>query len=225
MKALIHFWLFVALALLPAQGQGILSLAGSPPAAGGGAWGSPTTTLYSTDAEGTGTPAGWTDTGAPNWDATDQFKIGAQSFKVEPGKYSKAPNIDGSEIWLNFWFRAATFPASAQGIFKGFNSGFGATLGVTLSATGELALLDAGVAPATTSAISTDTWVYVSVYYLKGTGANSVGKIAWSTDGSSPSSGAQYATYTNGIAATNIVHTYWSGETVSWYDDISAKAP
>ena len=33
MKSFIHFWLFVALALLPAQGQGILSLAGSPPAA------------------------------------------------------------------------------------------------------------------------------------------------------------------------------------------------
>ena len=36
MKALIHFWLLLSFALLPAQGQGLLSLAGAPPAAGGG---------------------------------------------------------------------------------------------------------------------------------------------------------------------------------------------
>lgn len=35
MKTFIHFWLLLAFALLPVQGQGILSLAGSPPAAGG----------------------------------------------------------------------------------------------------------------------------------------------------------------------------------------------
>ena len=39
MKALIHFWLLLSFALLPAQGQGLLSLAGSPPAAGGGGGG------------------------------------------------------------------------------------------------------------------------------------------------------------------------------------------
>ena len=43
MKALIHFWLLLSFALLPAQGQGLLSLAGSPPAAGGG--GLPTANL------------------------------------------------------------------------------------------------------------------------------------------------------------------------------------
>ena len=37
MKSIIHFWLFLALALLPAHGQGLLSLAGSPPSAGGSA--------------------------------------------------------------------------------------------------------------------------------------------------------------------------------------------
>lgn len=36
MKTLLHFWILLSLALLPAQGQGLLSLAGSPPAAGGG---------------------------------------------------------------------------------------------------------------------------------------------------------------------------------------------
>lgn len=98
MTTFIHFWLFIALTLLPAHGQGLLSLAGSPPAE------------VVAVSPGTGSLVSWFDfaTNANDLHSTKHFTTeGSPAFTAGSPSYvtfgagKRAYNISGLQTAFN----------------------------------------------------------------------------------------------------------------------------
>ena len=165
MKSLIHFWLFVALALLPAQGQGILSLAGSPAAV-----------VVTPVSPGTTSLVSWFDFAINGNDlhSTKHFNVeGSPTFTAGSPSYvsfsgaSRAYNISGLQSAFNaaagdcafvVRWRGYTSLANNSSILAGsrFFVNYSTVLG---SQTGGLS---GGAKPAAISG-ALDTW-YTTIY-------------------------------------------------------------
>ena len=223
MKALIHFWLLLSFALLPAQGQGLLSLAGSPPAAGGGGG----TTIYGpVDMEATGAESGWsTFAGSPNWDQTTPHKNGAQSLDLPIGATVQSPALNNGTITWKFWLYSDDLPGADDAVMNAYNTGFSEAMVAQITSTGQLKFVASAVAT-TTDGMAADTWYFVTVVFAKGTGSDGVASVGFSTDGSSPTSGNKYAAVSTHNVTTNMVNNYFLGGTCRrLFDDIATTTP
>ena len=208
------------------NGVEISSWNGSGVSVAGGGGGGGTTLYGPVDMEATGAESGWsTNAGSPNWDATAQFKNGAQSLELSSTSVVKSPTIDNGIVTWKFWFRADTLPGSNVSLLAAYNAGYSQACALQFTTAGLLQLV-AGTTCATVDALSADTWYYITVEYSKGTGANGTGSVGFSTDGSSPSSGNKYASFADHNATDNMAHIFFYGAgSTCWFDDIEATAP
>ena len=177
------------------------------------------------DMEATGAESGWsTIAGSPNWDATAQFKNGAQSLELPAGATVKSPTNDNGQITWKFWMRADSLPASDANVMAAYSGDFSQAFVIQITSIGLLKLATA-TSVTTVDGLSADVWYFVTCVFAKGTGADGVGTIGFSTDGSSPSSGNKYASHTH-ETTLNLPNNYFYGaQHTFWYDDISATTP
>lgn len=157
---------------------------------------------------GTGTPTGWTDVqpanSVVNWDYTTTALEGTQSLLLDYNAY-------GLTVGTYYDFTAQN-NAYAYGLYR-YNyligqqeiqlqdSSGNKLCQALLLVSGKLRA-DCNVSADTVSTMSTNTLYHVWVEYEKGTGANGVCRVAFSTDGTKPANGDNYAAATtcNGTA-------------------------
>ncbi len=162
--------------------------------------------LIDENCEGTGTPSGWVDlSGSPNWDYTASPLVGSQSLycpMVGAACKTRTNDFTGGaipEVWVYFRMKATngTNPSTAttfMGIGASGTPGSTATWRI-LSTLRMCTATGAG----TVSTISLDTDYHFWIHYLKGTGANAVVDIAFSTSGVRPTSGNNFFEVTTDV--------------------------
>jgi hypothetical protein len=203
-----------------APGQGLRSpfftAAVLKPASGGGGGGSGglTSTIFSETLEGTGystTSPAWTESlggGTVDEDYTATVLDGSQSFRIltasDASSYAYNSFTAGSERWVYFMFRPVSTPNSSNGeIIEIWNNGQSRIADLQLTSTGTIQVRH-GTATATTSgAMSDGTTYHVYFRYVSGSGANGVASVGFSTDGTRPTSGSNFASTSAGTATTD----------------------
>lgn len=182
-----------------AMGQGLLinRFFNQTGAAGGGA-----TYLVEEDCEGTGTPASWTDSGTTiDWDFTGTVLAGAQSVQLSSQNarilsptFAAQANLRGY-----FLYRADTLLAASVTICAFIGPGVSAEVRTD----GTLRIGGSVNSPTTVATMVADTTYHVWVQYIKGTGANAVYSVAFSTTGTKPTSGDNFTSATTGTETTD----------------------
>ncbi len=171
-----------------------------------------TTFLVNESCEGTGTPAGWTNVGSPNWDYSAVPLADAQSVYMATAGASVRSRIDWAdltEVFVYFLLRFTNGTGPAAGSVAlgavSENGSAASRLALTVSSAERLAF---GGSP--TATISVDTTYHVWLRYKQGTGANAEGEIGFSTDGVRPTSGTNWAV-TLVSSLTNLGGRLWLG--------------
>ena len=154
----------------------------------------------------------WTETAAGGTINEDEVIIvgeGAQSLNI----ISTGNNDNTREEFTandtaygHVMFRYASLNGTTDLVH--FRSSGGVRLIVRTSGAGALTLLHGSASVAVTDALSANTWVHIWFRYTKGTGADGVAEISWSTDTTRPTSGTKYATLSNGTATSTVNELY-----------------
>lgn len=123
MRKLFISLLLILLLVLPAHSATTVS---GRPAPGGAAAGDECTG-YSTceDAEGSGTPADWTNTGSPDWDYTTSPAPlrGTQSVALDAGDKIEKDSLTGGDVWAFVrWQAADGNPESTSYVLLAYDS-------------------------------------------------------------------------------------------------------
>lgn len=160
--------------------------------------------------EGTGFDNGetWTKSGGTvNEDYTGIVLEGSQSLLIQAAAataYAYADFAAQTTCEAYFLFRIETWPSTERFICKITDSGGTNTLAsVGINATGKLSIRSGASLAVTTDAVTVSTLTHVWVHYTKGAGANAVGTVAFSTDGTKPGSGNAFQQVTNSTATTD----------------------
>ena len=204
---------FTAAVIKPAGGGG-----------GGGGSGGLTSTIFSETFEGTGystTSPAWTESlggGTVDEDYTSTVLDGSQSWRIltadSASSYAYNSFTAGSERWVYFMFRPVSTPNSSNGeIIEIWNSGQTRIADLQLTSTGTIQVRH-GTATATTSGTMSDgTTYHVYFRYVTGSGANGVASVGFSTDGTRPTGGSNFASTSSGTATTdaNYIAPGWIG--------------
>jgi hypothetical protein len=169
-------------------------------AAGGGA-----TYLVDQDFEGAGYDNGetWTEAGSgtKDEDYTGTVLDGSQSLRIAQSSQNATTQTTftaNDEVWVYALFRPVSIPASTQTILEVKNN---TTSLVQLRHPGDGHLRVQGSTTATTvGLVSAGTTYHIWLRYVKGTGANAIASIGFSTDGTRPTSGNNFAQFTTGDA-------------------------
>lgn len=179
--------------------------------------------LVKQDFEGVGYDNGetWTESGTGGTvdsDYTTTVLDGSQSLQIVLAASARqtatifAPAQ--SDVWAYYLLRVITLP-SASVIITRFLSGGTEGLRVRMTTSGTLEVRAGGGTVANTAAtLATGTTYHLWLHYTKGTGANAVASVAFSTTGVRPTSGTTFATSTNGTATVD-VSTFALGTTTS----------
>lgn len=165
-----------------------------------------TTYLVKEDCDGTGTPSGWTDNGTPDWDFTPGL-VGTQSLRITgdgaTAEYSTAPTFTAiDEVWGYFIIKVVSAPSVTRFIatFRDGTSSRGLFY-ATFSSASEFYFTAQAGGGSSVSTVAKGTYgnvYHVWIYAKKGSGANGIATIAFSSDGTKPVSGDNYAESTNG---------------------------
>jgi hypothetical protein len=159
----------------------------------------------SENCEGTGTPTGWTNSGAtPNWDYTGVILEGNQSlFLPATGSVGSSTLVDfadQAEVWVYFKLRLTNTSQGTKTI--GGLSQNGGTINQLFQVN------TAGLKPSfggaqTTDGFAANTTYDVWLHYRKGTGSNGIVDIGFSTNGTKPTSGTRFAQSTTYTGVNN----------------------
>jgi hypothetical protein len=104
-------------------------------------------------------------------------------------------------VWVYFLFRPVVIPGSSS-TFLTVNSGGTPVESYRILADGRLQCLSGSTT--TVGTVSAGTTYHVWCHYKKGSGANAVIDIAFSTDGLRPTSGNNFAQKTNGTSTSQV---------------------
>jgi hypothetical protein len=211
MKAFIHFWILLALALLPAQGQGVLSLAGSPPAAGGGG----PSYLVNQNFEGTGYDNAeiWTEDlgtgGTVNEDYTTTPLVGSQSLLLSEatGDVSAKITIPGgphTDLWGYAQLQVVSHPNDGVAGRQLIRFGDGSPLlaGALIDVTGGTSFKLRAHNGDSSGTPSTDSFTsgLVHIWWHASTITDTC-EVWWSaTSTRSATGGTKYSTYTSSVS-------------------------
>lgn len=172
------------------------------PAAGGGA-----TYLINQGFEGAGYDNGesWTESGPETIDEdyTGTVLVDSQSLRIAQtgiGAASTSVSYAASdEVWFYCKVRPVVIDSSASSFIIAIRSAGANLCRIQTETDGRLSVV-AGSTATTVDTLSTGTTYHVWVHYIKGTGANAVGSVAFSTSGTRPTSGNAFAGFSNGSA-------------------------
>jgi hypothetical protein len=179
----------------------------------------PPSYLVEENFEGTGTPSGWTPIGTVDFDYTTTVLQGAQSCYLDGTSGWAAILLPGisaqSECWVYFLLQTAALPLAERRIFRMRDvDGNVELFAVNLLADGTLKILQSGANGVTTvGSITTATKHHIWVYYKKGTGSDGVASVGFSTTGTRPTSGNNFAQLTNGTSVLNATTLWLETET------------
>jgi uncharacterized membrane protein len=192
MKPFIAFFICWATALCPLWGQGILSLAGSPPAAPGGGGGTNYTPyLVKQNFEPTGydNSEAWGTSGAVDPDAaaidgsTQSMRMNSTEEQMRAWKSITA----STAVSVFSMVRFTTLPPVNGRIIELWNTGYTQEVGISYSGTGLRA--DTGsVGAAGAFTVTTGVTYYVWIEAQKGTGSNGVVRVFISLTSTKPGS-------------------------------------
>lgn len=152
--------------------------------------------LVEENCEGTGTPSGWTDSGSPNWDYTTTVAQGSQAVFVGSGAASYKTFTGNTTVHICTRFR---IPSSIPGVTTTYqairDSGGSALATFRVNSSGQFIVFANGSeSTATVSSIVADTWYYVWGTFVSGGTCS----VAFSTDGTKPTSGNAFTSKTGG---------------------------
>lgn len=160
---------------------------------GNGATGAAPSYLVEENFETGALPSGWTTiTGTPDWNVT-----------VDPGQGSVSARFNGSaatvsadhtaftnrgETWGYFKLKMGALPTASREIIRFQVDGAqSASSEIRITSTGQLLIVNGTTAStATVSTMTTGSWFHVFWYLLKGTGADGVGWVGFTSDGTIP---------------------------------------
>jgi hypothetical protein len=198
-------FLFLFLVAVNCCAQGVVV---SPYRFAGGGGGSPTY-LINQNFEGTGYDNGesWTEGGTWDEDYTTTVLTGSQSLFQDGlgGGSNTSPDFAPSShftLYLQFRLNTAVNNSELLVVRSGANADLA---NLVYRAGGTLRSSCGGVNFETSDAISTGQKIHVWIEFTKGTGANGLGSIGWSTDGTRPASGNKFAQTTSGDATADAV--------------------
>jgi hypothetical protein len=171
----------------------------------------PVTYLVEENCEGTGTPSGWTDSGTVNWDYTTTALQGTQSRAVPSGgDFSNYTIADQSTVEFYCQFQFHVLP-NVRGTMAALRtSGDSAVCLFRLGTDGTVSVYaDGSDSTATVGAMSVDTKYHVWMRFVSGGTCT----IAFSTDGTRPTSGNNFTSKTGGVANAGLVRLQGITET------------
>ncbi len=178
-------------------------LGGSPPS-------TPTPTyIVKQTFEGTGyaNSEAWNlSVGTVNSDYTGVVLAGSQSLLANLDDAAGRIRLDftgADDLWGYFLFRReGGNPGGDRLLFEITNNGgTSQQFGIFVTTTGALRVFG-GTSATTVSTTSVGTTYHIWWRYTKGTGSNAVAQVAFSTDGTEPTSGNAFASVTNGTSTT-----------------------
>jgi len=153
--------------------------------------------------EGTGNPAGWSDSGG-DFDSTVNPLVGAQSLRADSGEGGLSTITPEATVYGKFRFRAVTLPATFTEILLVRDASFNATLAIILLSTGQLVVQSGGIYEQTVATMAANTTYYVWFRVTPGTGANSIARVWFLATDSKPSDGSNNSSgATNGSITTS----------------------
>lgn len=167
--------------------------------------------LVTEDCEGTGTPSGWTDLGTPiDWDYTTAIE-GSQSLRLnDDNARSTSPTFSATgDLWVYWKFRAANLDFNGISVFL-----VGPDVEIQIFGAGDNDVRVSGSVNSslTVTKLAVDTTYEFWVHYVKGSGANALCSVAFSTDGSKPTSGDAFTSITTGTETTDVTAIRWTNE-------------
>lgn len=182
--------------------------------------------LIEENCEGTGTPAGWTDSGAVNWDYTTSPLQGTQSMQIAPvgATINTTCPTFAAQTTLEYYmmFRFNSSLPSAGSVFVRLRDSLNAVqLRLQMNTGNRLLLYDGGAiaaSPVTTIAAGTDYHVWMR--YVAGTGANGIGTLGFSTTGIRPLSGNNFASFSNSPKTASITNFIVGTENNNTWDGV-----
>ena len=182
--------------------------------------------LFEENFEGTGYENTWTESGTGTKDedyATGPLE-GSQSLRLVFAShngltYATLPSSEGTLEWY-FMVNFATLPASGKVFARLRDASSNSLLRLEVS-TGNILRIRHGTGTvATVDTITTGTTYHIWLRYVKGTGSNGQGSVAFSTDGVRPTSGNSYAALTNGSLTADANQVLFGTENTSAWEGL-----
>lgn len=171
--------------------------------------------------EGTGTPSPWvTDPTAPDFDNTVSQIAGAQdmlkSLSTDGGAH--APFTASSEVWLQCDFKFSILPGTAAPFIWVFDSTQTPFVNALIAPTGEVGFsASAGTGGSTTvDQVAVGVNYTLFFHYKKGTGANAIYELEFSTTSTRTGSGNKYTIYNSGAVTFDAAYLYLYITTANW---------
>lgn len=196
-------------------GTGIAYYCGKPYSDGDGAACAETTDaglIHGQDAEGTGTPSGWTDTaagGTVNWDSTSTPLDGSQSLLLAgsgASSYSCYPITSASSLYAHLRYRPTdSTPATSHNIiaFSSDNECSTQVATVDIRTIAYLRVYHGSSYLTSSDVVFGDaTLIHIWFEYVAGSGADGSYAVYWSADGTKP--GSPNLSGSNGTATASI---------------------
>lgn len=177
------------------------------------------TYLVEEDAEGTGTPSGWTDSVAPDWDHAVTVLEGSESLETYSNELTYKTFTAQSEVWAAFMVRFSDLSTSPYTPALR-DSGDADCVRLRFMSAGDVRIYMNGgnstISGGGIGGVAANTTYYAWVHYIKGTGANAEAHMYLSTTTTmpgSPSGSKTDGTNTNDadritISAGNAVNLY-----------------
>lgn len=164
------------------------------------------TYLVEENCEGTGTPAGWTDSGTVNWDDTTAPVLqGSQQLSLDGTSltsYSRTDFANQTELWVYFLVRWSALSSSTGKRIVLIRPNGGGSDQCTLDLNGGpgiIRVFNGTVSQEAVTTVSTATKYHFWVHW-KNDGVASVG---FSTTGTRPTTGNNFASVTGGDGTGN----------------------
>lgn len=173
------------------------------------------TYLVQEDFEGSGYQLTWTENGSGtlNEDYTTNVFNGTHALYINmAGNNGRTTNVFGTALATNYVYfalRMVSIPGATRRLCAIQSSGSTHSI-LQIDTSGRLIIQSiGGTAQTTVGALSVGTWYHVWMESRKGTGANGYANVAFSTDGTRPTSGDNYDESADGTMTSDIDRCYF----------------
>lgn len=152
--------------------------------------------LVEENVEGTGTPSGWIDSGSPNWDYTSVVLQGSQSLQCSSGQSTYKTFTGSTTVHAYSLFRIPSSIPGSTTTYHAIRDSAGTALATfRVNSSGQMIVFANGSeSTPTVDALSANTTYHVWCLFTSGGTCS----VAFSTDGTKPTSGNAYTFKTGG---------------------------